>query len=219
MITLPNFQNKWNKQYQPGIGDKINETLKPKGPLKPQVQNGIKRLQTQIAKLDSMITKLNERDGKLFQRIVEATQSHDVGTTKVLSKELAEVRKVAKILGNARIALEQIELRLTTYHDLGDTVVTIMPTIGLMKNLKSSLSKFMPGADQEINQMAQMLGGFMNDSFSSEGSFGIDESTNSESEKILQEAAAVAESSTGQMFPSVPADTRTSTSTKSSKFY
>ena len=219
MISLPNFQNKWNKQYQPGIGDKINEALKPKGPLKPQVQNGIKRLQTQIAKLDSMITKLNERDGKLFQRIVEATQSHDVGTTKVLSKELAEVRKVAKILGNARIALEQIELRLTTYHDLGDTVVTIMPTIGLMKNLKSSLSKFMPGADQEINQMAQMLGGFMSDSFSSEGSFGIDESTNSESEKILQEAAAVAESSTGQMFPSVPTDTRSSTSTKSSKFY
>jgi division protein CdvB (Snf7/Vps24/ESCRT-III family) len=219
LISLPNFQNKWNKQYQPGIGDKINEALKPKGPLKPQVQNGIKRLQTQIAKLDSMITKLNERDGKLFQRIVEATQSHDVGTTKVLSKELAEVRKVAKILGNARIALEQIELRLTTYHDLGDTVVTIMPTIGLMKNLKSSLSKFMPGADQEINQMAQMLGGFMTDSFSSEGSFGIDESTNSESEKILQEAAAVAESSTGQMFPSVPADTRSSTSTKSSKFY
>lgn len=219
MISLPNFQNKWNKQYQPGIGDKINEALKPKGPLKPQVQNGIKRLQTQIAKLDSMITKLNERDGKLFQRIVEATQSHDVGTTKVLSKELAEVRKVAKILGNARIALEQIELRLTTYHDLGDTVVTIMPTIGLMKNLKSSLSKFMPGADQEINQMAQMLGGFMTDSFSSEGSFGIDESTNSESEKILQEAAAVAESSTGQMFPSVPTDTRSSTSTKSSKFY
>ena len=216
---MPNIQNKWTAQYKPGLGDKINDAIKPKGPLKPQVQNGIKRLQTQIAKLDSMISKLNERDSKIFQRIVEATQSHDVGTSRVLSKELSEVRKVAKILGNARIALEQIELRLTTYHDLGDTVVTIMPTIGLMKNLKSSLSKFMPGADQEISQMAEMLGGFMTDSFSSEGSFGIDDSTNSESEKILQEAAAVAESSTGQMFPSVPADTHSSTSTNSSKFY
>jgi len=215
---LPNFQNKWTKQYQPGIGDKINDAIKPKGPLKPKVQSGIKRLQTQITKLDSMITKLKERDGKLFQRIVEATQSHDVSTSRVLSKELAEVRKVLKILGNARIALEQIELRLTTYHDLGDTVVTIMPTLGLMKNLKSSLAKFMPGADQEISQMAEMLGGFMTDSFSSEGSFGIDDSTNSESDKILQEAAAVAESSTGQMFPSVPADAHAST-TNSSKFY
>ena len=216
---MPNFQNKWTKQYQPGIGDKISDAVKPKVALKPQVQSGIKRLQTQIGKLDSMITKLQQRDQKLFQRIVDATQSHDASTSRVLSKELAEVRKVTKILGNARIALEQIELRLTTYHDLGDTVVTIMPTIGLMKNLRSSLAKFMPGADQEISQMADMLGGFMTDSFSSEGAFGIDDSTNSESEKILQEAAAVAESSTGQMFPSVPADTHSSATTNSSKFF
>ena len=62
----------------------------------------------------------------------------------------------------------------------------------------------MPGAEQEIGQMAEMLGGFMTESFSSDTSFGMNESTNAESESILKEAAAVAESSTGQMFPSVP---------------
>ena len=209
---MSDLQNKWNKQQKPGITDKINDTFNPKGALKPKIQNGIKKLQTQIAKLDSMIVKLNERDAKLFKRIVEATQSHDVSASRILSKELVEVRKTTKILGNARIALEQIELRLTTYHDLGDTVVTIMPTIGLMKNLKSSLVKFMPNADQEINQMAQMLGGFMTDSFSTDATFGMNETTNSESEKILQEAAAVAESSVGDRFPSMPTNTRTSKS-------
>lgn len=206
---MSDLQNKWNKQQKSGITDKISDTFNPKGALKPKIQNGIKKLQTQIAKLDSMIVKLNERDTKLFKRIVEATQSHDVSASRILSKELVEVRKTTKILGNARIALEQIELRLTTYHDLGDTVVTIMPTIGLMKNLKSSLVKFMPNADQEINQMAQMLGGFMTDSFSTDATFGMDETTNSESEKILQEAAAVAESSVGNRFPSMPTNTRT----------
>lgn len=209
---MSDLQNKWNKQQKSGITDKINDTFNPKGALKPKIQNGIKKLQTQIAKLDSMIVKLNERDAKLFKRIVEATQLHDVSASRILSKELVEVRKTTKILGNARIALEQIELRLTTYHDLGDTVVTIMPTIGLMKNLKSSLIKFMPNADQEINQMAQMLGGFMTDSFSTDATFGMDETTNSESEKILQEAAAVAESSVGNRFPSMPTNTRTSKS-------
>ncbi len=209
---MSDLQNKWNKQQKPGITDKINDTFNPKGALKPKIQNGIKKLQTQIAKLDSMIVKLNERDTKLLKRIVEATQSHDVSASRILSKELVEVRKTTKILGNARIALEQIELRLTTYHDLGDTVVTIMPTIGLMKNLKSSLVKFMPNADQEINQMAHMLGGFMTDSFSTDATFGMDETTNSESEKILQEAAAVAESSVGNRFPSMPTNTRTSKS-------
>ena len=209
---MSDLQNKWNKQQKPGITDKINNTFNPKGALKPKIENGIKQLQTQISKLDSMIIKLNERDSKLFKRIVEATQLHDANTSKILAKELAEVRKTAKILSNARIALEQIELRLTTYHDLGDTVVTIMPTIGLMKNLKSSLVKFMPNADQEINHMAQMLGGFMTDSFSSDATFGIDETTTSESDKILQEAAAVAENSVGDRFPSTPTNIRTSKS-------
>ena len=215
---MTQLKDKWAKQPQPSISDKFNDMIKPKGPLKPRVQTAIKKLSLQISKLDNMLTKLQERDGKLFQRIVEATQKHDTQTSKVLSNELAEVRKVTKILSNARIALERIELRLTTTNDIGDTVMTIMPTMGLMKNLKSSLGKIMPGAEQEIGQMADMLGGFMTESFAGDGAFGIDESTNMESDKILQEAAAVAENSAGDMFPSVPAST-SSTTTSESKFY
>jgi division protein CdvB (Snf7/Vps24/ESCRT-III family) len=215
---MPSLNNTWSKQAKPGIGDKINDTIKPKGALKPRVQTGIKKLQLQIKKLDTMLTSLQERDAKLFSRIVEATQKHDNQTSKVLGNELAEIRKVVKIMSGARIALEQIELRLTTFNDLGDTVVAIMPTMGLMKNLKSSLGKVMPGAEAEIGQMAEMLGGFMTESFSGDGAFGMDETTNAESESILKEAAAVAESSTGEMFPSVPSDASSSTAT-TSKFY
>ncbi len=211
---MAQLQDKWSKQPQPGISEKINDAIKPKGPLKPRIQIAIKKLKLQISKLDSMLIKLKERDAKLFQRIVEATQHHDTQTTKVLSNELAEIRKVTKILSSARIALERIEMRLTTTSDIGDTVLTIMPTMGLMKNLKSSLGKIMPGAEQEISQMADLLGGFMTESFSGDGAFGIDDSTNIESEKILQEAAAVAENSTGDLFPSVPTATTATTTSK-----
>lgn len=202
---MTNFQNKWSKPQTQGLGERINDALKPKGALKPRVETAIKRLQLQIGKLDNMLSKLKQRDEQLFQRVVTATQQHDTSTSKVLSNELAEIRKVSRILGNARIALEQIELRLTTFHNLGDTVVTIMPTIGLMKSLKSSLIKFMPGADQELNRMTEMLSGLMTETFqSSDASFGVDETTNTESEKILQEAAAVAEASVNEKFPSMP---------------
>lgn len=207
---MTSFQNKWQKPPSQSLTERINDAVKPKGPLKPRVEMAIKKLKTQTAKLDGMLSKLQERDGKIFQRIVTATQNHDTQTAKVLSNELSEIRKVTKILGNARMALERIELRLTTAHDLGDTVVTIMPTIGLMKNLKSSLAKFMPGADQEINMMAEMLGGLMTESFSGDSAFGIDESTNSESDKILQEAAAVAETSVDNKFPNTPTESPTS---------
>ncbi len=211
---MSSFQKKWSKPPTPGITERINDVIKTKGPLKPRIQMAIQRLQKQIAKLDNMLSKLKERDEKIFQRIVIATQQHDTQTTKVLSNELVEIRKVTKILGNARMALEQIELRISTAHDLGDTVVTIMPTIGLIKNMKSSLVKFIPGADQEINKMAEMLGGLMTETFSGDATFGIDETTNSESEKILQEATAVAESSVDDKFPNTPTESEVPSSTR-----
>ncbi len=211
---MSGFQKKWSKPPTTGITERINDVIKAKGPLKPRIQMAIQRLQKQIAKLDNMLSKLKERDEKIFQRIVIATQQHETQTTKVLSNELVEIRKVTKILGNARMALEQIELRISTAHDLGDTVVTIMPTIGLIKNMKSSLVKFIPGADQEINKMAEMLGGLMTETFSGDATFGIDEATNSESEKILQEATAVAESSVDDKFPNTPTESEVPSSTR-----
>ena len=215
---MSRFQNTWSKPASPGFSERINDAIKPKGALKPRVQQAITRLQKQISNLDAMLNKLRDRDAKLFERVVAATQQHDTHTSKVLSNELAEVRKVSKVLGNARMALEQIELRLTTAHDLGDTVMAIMPTVGLMKGMKSSLAKFMPGADQEISKMAEMLGGLMTETFSGDATFGAETGTNEESEKILQEAAAVAESSVDNKFPTTPLDVEGQSETDTSRF-
>lgn len=215
---MTGFQKTWSKPQSPGLGERFTEAVKPKGALKPRVQVAIQRLQKQIANLDGMLTKLNERDAKLFERIVAATQQHDAQTSKVLSNELAEIRKVSKVLGNARIALEQIELRLSTANDLGDTITTIMPTIGLMRSLKSSLTKFMPGAEQEINKMAEMLGGLMTDTFSNDNAFGAETTTNEESERILQEASAVAENSVQSKFPTTPVDSESITDSTTTRF-
>ena len=202
---MGSLSSRWSKPQKPGISERLNSVLKPKSALKPQIETAIKKLQTQISKLDNMLSSLNSRDEKIFQRIIVATQQHDTHTANTLSKELAEVRKVRRVLGNARMAIEQIELRLTTFHDLGDTVVTVMPTIGLMKNMKSSLAKFMPGADQELNNMAEMLGGLMTETFhSTDASTGVDAVMDAESEKIMQEAAAVAEQQSVDKFPTIP---------------
>ncbi len=202
---MGSLSSRWSKPQKPGISERLNSVLKPKSALKPQIETAIKKLQTQISKLDNMLSSLNSRDEKIFQIIIAATQQHDTHIANTLSKELAEVRKVRRVLGNARMAIEQIELRLTTFHDLGDTVVTVMPTIGLMKNMKSSLAKFMPGADQELNNMAEMLGGLMTETFhSTDASIGADAVMDAESEKIMQEASAVAEQQSVDKFPTIP---------------
>ena len=201
---MTNFDKTWARQETQSMTGKIRDAVKPQGALKPRVQNAVNKLQVQTSKMDSMLTKCRERDQQLFQRIVTAMQQHDTSTSKVLSNELAEIRKVTRMLGNARMSLEQVQLRLTTIHDLGDAMVAIGPAMSTMKGLKSSLGRFMPEADSELNSMTQTLNGLMVDSLSGDSFTMETDVANEETEKILQEASAVAEQQIGDKFPSVP---------------
>ena len=63
-----------------------------------------------------------------------------------------------------------------------------------------------------------MLGGLMTDTFSGDSSFGVEATTNAESDKILQEAAAVAETAVSEKFPSMPIEEATAPSSTSTKY-
>ena len=200
---MPTFSKTWAQQETAGMAAKFRDTVKPQGALKPRIQNAVNKLQVQTTKMDAMLTKLDQRDQQLFTRVVTAVQQHDTSASKVLSNELAEIRKVKKMLGGARMSLEQVQLRLSTIHDLGDAMVAIGPAMSTMKGLQSSLGKFMPEADSELNTMTQTLNGLMTDSLSGDAFNMESDVSNEETDKILQEASAVAEQQIGDKFPSV----------------
>ena len=203
------FDKTWARQETKGMTEKIRDAIKPQGALKPRIQTAVTKLQGQTSKMDVMLTRLHERDQQLFARIVTAMENHDTSASKVLSSELAEVRKVSRMLGNARTSLEQVQLRLSTIHDLGDAMVSIGPAMSTMKGLKSSLSSFMPEADSELNSMTETLSGLMVDSLSNDTFTMESEAVNAETDAILQEASAVAEQQTDEKFPSIPTTTPT----------
>ena len=201
------FDKTWARQETKGMTEKIRDAIKPQGALKPRIQTAVTKLQGQTSKMDVMLTRLHERDQQLFARIVTAMENHDTSASKVLSSELAEVRKVSRMLGNARTSLEQVQIRLSTIHDLGDAMVSIGPAMSTMKGLKSSLSSFMPEADSELNSMTETLSGLMVDSLSNDTFTMESDVVNEETDAILQEASAVAEQQTDEKFPSIPTTT------------
>lgn len=215
---MPSFEKTWAQQETQGVTDKIRGAVKPQGALKPRIQDAVNKLQVQTSKMDAMLGKLRERDAKLFERIVTAMQQHDTNTSKVLSNELVEIRKVTKMLSNARMSLEQVQLRLTTVHDLGDAMIALGPAMNTMKGLKSSLGNFMPEADSELNAMTQTLGGLMTDSLAGDAFTAGSDVTNDETQAILDEASAVATQQIGDRFPSVPTSTGLSSETSSSTY-
>ena len=201
------FDKTWARQETKGMTEKLRDAIKPQGALKPRIQTAVTKLQGQTSKMDVMLTRLHERDQQLFARIVTSMENHDTSASKVLSSELAEVRKVSRMLGNARTSLEQVQIRLSTIHDLGDAMISIGPAMSTMKGLKSSLSSFMPEADSELNSMTETLSGLMVDSLSNDTFTMESDIVNEETDAILQEASAVAEQQTDEKFPSIPTTT------------
>jgi len=201
---MTSFEKTWAQREVKSMTEKIRDTVKPQGALKPRIQTAVNKLQVQTSKMDGMLTKLHQRDQQLFDRIVTAMQSHDTQASRVLSSELAEVRKVSRVLGNARNSLEQVQLRLTTIHDLGDAMIAIGPAMSTMKELKPTMSKFMPEADSELNTMTETLNGLMVDSLSGDSFEMQDSAMTEETNSILQEAEAVASQQTDEKFPSIP---------------
>ena len=210
---MTSFEKSWAHREVKSVTEKIRDTVKPQGALKPRIQTAVNKLQVQTSKMDAMLTNLHQRDQQLFDRIVTAMQSHDTQASRVLSSELAEVRKVSRVLGNTRNSIEQVQLRLTTIHDLGDAMVAIGPAMSTMKSLKPTMSKFMPEADSELNSMTETLNGLMTDSLSGDSFEVQDSAMNEETNAILQEAEAVAEQQTDEQFPSIPTTTPSTTPT------
>ncbi|GIT56345.1 MAG: hypothetical protein Ct9H300mP17_15040 [Candidatus Nitrosopelagicus sp.] len=58
--------------------------------------------------------------------------------------ELAEIRKNNKTVSNAKLSMEQVQIRLNTVSELGDVVVTLSPCMSLIKGLNTSLGGMMP---------------------------------------------------------------------------
>lgn len=199
------FDKNWSNHNRGSTGEKLKETLTPPGPLKPRIETAANKVQLQISKLDALVTKLNERDASLFRRVVDSVQRHDTHATKVLSNELAEVRKISRTLGQSKMALEQVSMRLSTIHEMGDVMVALGPAITSIKGLKPSIGKFVPDADSEINNMQTMLSGIMTESLQS-SSLQIEVNTafGNDIDQIMMEASAVAEQKMNDKFPSIP---------------
>ena len=198
-----NFTNKWNVQKD-SLSQRVIDKVKPDAPLKPKIDEAQKKLQLQIIKLDSISKKLKEKDDFIFKKVVEAVRSHNKAYSNAYSTELYEIRKMNKMVTGAKLAMEQIQLRLNTISELGDVVVTLSPCMSIIKGLGTGLSGLMPAADSSMADLSNILGEIMSgSSVSGDNSF-VTDTSNSETNQILEEANAILEGHVRQNLPELP---------------
>ncbi len=204
---MPNkFPQKWGEaEIHESFGSRVKKSIRTGEHLKPRLDHAIQRLETQVQRLDQTSNRLSERDKSLFAKIVDAYSRHDLPHANAFANELTEIRKTEKTVINVRLALEQILLRLRTVTELGDMVYTLGPVIGVLRNVKTSITGVLPDAGRELEQIGVELSGIVGDAGQISGLSLDFAASNEEAQKILTEAATIAEERTKQKFPELPA--------------
>ena len=203
---MVSFSEKWNiLKNKETLSQKFMGTVKPEAPLKHRLDVAQKKLQLQISKLGETEQKLKQKDTMFMDKIVEATKANNQPYAKMYANELAEIRKTNKTVSNAKLSMEQVQIRLNTVSELGDVVVTLSPCMSLIKGLSTSLGGMMPEVADSMQDLSSMLGDIVTGStITHEGTMGEFTTSNGDAQSILDEAQAMVEGQTRQNTPEPP---------------
>jgi len=206
MVSL---SGKWNVLKKgDSLSQKFMGTVKPEAPLKNRLDVAQKKLQLQVNRLGEIDSKLKTKHDAIFEKIVDSKKSNNETYAKVYANELAEIRKMKNMVSNAKLSMEQVQLRLNTVSELGDVVVTLSPCMSLIKGLSTSLGEIMPGAQASMQDLSNMLGDIVSgSSVTHDGSIGITETTSTDALSILKEAESIVEGNIRSSMPEPPVTT------------
>jgi division protein CdvB (Snf7/Vps24/ESCRT-III family) len=158
----------------------------------------------QVQRLDQINGRLNERQKVMFEKVVDAIKRHDQARASIYANEVSEIRKMAKLILQSRLALESIILRLGTVSDLGDIVSQLVPATSVISTVSKSIGTVTPEVGAEMGQIINLMSSIMVEA-SQTGNYTVNfETGNEDAQKVLEEAASVAERKLKEEFPDLP---------------
>ena len=201
---MSQFSSKWVKKNNQSLSGKVKEAVRPSDPLKPRLAQAITQINSQVSKLDHASSKLDHRDKEIWSKVVNSTKRKDTASAQVFANELAELRKMNQMIHRTKLALDQITIRLNTVQELGDVVVTLTPAMSVIKNIQSGMTNIIPQAENEMNRLSNLLSEIMPEAGETGKSELNIDIANEESQKIMDEASAIAEEQMHSKFPDLP---------------
>jgi division protein CdvB (Snf7/Vps24/ESCRT-III family) len=204
LSKIEKFAKRWERQLKEPATSRIKSAIFPDSPLKHKIDLARTKLKMQVDKLDQVSARMMERDKSLFNKVVDAFIKHEMDRATLYANELAELRKMSKIILFSKLSLEKVLLRLETIRDVGDLVVAMAPVMGVVRAVKSSLAGILPDAERELGELADVLGGLVSDIGELTG-YSPTLEASEEAQKILEEAMTVAEQRMREKLPEIPA--------------
>jgi len=117
----------------------------------------VPKLKAQRFKLEQVIVRLRQRDTFLFKTCATALNAKNKERAAIFANELAEIRKLAKLISQTEILIERIILRLETLKELTAAFADLKPVLRILHSVTKRLTIIMPQMAYEMERVNESI--------------------------------------------------------------
>src|SRR5215208_1540073 len=177
---------------------------KPGGPLKPRLDAVRKKIEVQIDRLEELLIINKPKDSEILTKLMVSINENNTQNSTLLSSELARARQLSRALLLTSVTLEKLISNLSSASAFGDVVVVLSPAMAVVKNLRSSITPYVPEMEGELGVISELLSGILVDA-GQVGGFTINfEKANEEGVRLIAEVSQVVDQKMKEEFSKVP---------------
>jgi len=165
----------------------------------------VPKLKTQRFKIEKVIVRLRQRDAVLFKTCETALKAKNKERAVIYANELAEIRKLVKLISQTQILIERVVLRLETLKELSAAFADLKPALRILRTVTKRLTIIMPQMAYEMERVNESIDETlaMTTVSSTELNLPIDVKTPG-GEEVLKEVSAFLEEKLTEKLPEPP---------------
>ncbi|AWR97746.1 cell division protein [Acidianus sulfidivorans JP7] len=162
------------------------------------------KLKDQQTKLDESLHRLKERDKDLFSKVVRAQIEGDSARATIYAQEIADIRKMMKIIYTAFLAIEKVRLKLDTVKELQGVSLVLFPVAKILGEMKEQIKGIAPDVALSFDSIASSVNSIAIETGAINDKSIVPAVIDEQAKKILEEAQRTAEAKIKEMLPDLP---------------
>ena len=158
----------------------------------------------QLIRLNMLNKKFTLMDKDLRYKIAANIKVGNNATARSLAIELSNIHRVQRTTQNMSLALEVIVIRFSTINEFALVLDTINPTIDMIKDIQSDISRTVPTASHLLSEMTSMTSDVLHNTDIKSEVGKISNSMDADALSILNEVEGILEDEAKSRLPEVP---------------
>ena len=169
-----------------------------------QLTNVGTQMKIQAEKLRRTADNLSDRGKTMFEKCVRAQLEKDSSRAAMYANEVAQQRKMCRLILKSQLALEQVILRLETVREFGDIAKVLAPAMNIVLQVQGEIGGLVPEVGMGLSKIDDILASLMVEAGSISGETLTVQVQDEEAQKILREASELAAQRLRSSWPELP---------------